>query len=115
MSCAEEKCNSEVSIDKAIQIATKAAQKKRYNVQTADIEILKVKKKLERGPIRVFCVIRQFQKEKQNLLFKKDFWIVYFYPKGNLERPHILGGDYCVIVDLYSGDVLAELGTGGPR
>ena len=110
VSCSGGKYNSEVSIDKAIQIATNAAQKKQYNVQKADIEILKVKKKLERGPIRLVLLINllPFPKEKLNLLFEKEFWIVYFYPKGNLERPHILGGDYLVIVDLYSGEVLAE-------
>jgi hypothetical protein len=107
VSCAEEKHNSEISVDKAIQIAKSEAHKRKYTTLMTGIEVLIVKKKYANGPIRMSWLIHHCTEEKLNILLKKEFWIIYFYPKEQMERPHLLGGDFFVAVDLYSGKVLA--------
>ena len=97
--------NKEIAYDKAIQIAKDSAKSNNYDVSSSDIEIIKFKRGLEKGPIRLVWLMRSFPIER-NLLFKKEFWVVYFYPEGQLEKPDTLGGDFCVLVDLYSGEVL---------
>ena len=97
----------EISPSEAINIAIDVAKKQNFNVNNRDIEVLKVKGKIERGPIRLVWLIRYFPREERNILFNNEYWIVYFYPKGGLEQPHILGGEFCALVELHSGDVLA--------
>lgn len=96
---------NEIVCDSAIKIANDFAKRNNYDVSNSDIEIIKLKKGLERGPIRLVGLMRSFPIE-MDLLFKKEFWVVFFYPKGQLEKPDTLGGDFCVLVDLYSGEVL---------
>jgi len=100
---------SEVTVEDAIRIALKVAEKKKYNTEPTDIEVMKVKKSIERGPIRLVWLLRYFQKEEEKTILENEFWIVYFYPKGLLEDPRYLGGEFCVLVELYSGKVLTVL------
>ena len=98
----------EITSKNAIDIAIKSAEKKKYDTKIRSVEVLKVKKHEERGPIRLSWLIRYFPIEERDIIFKNEFWIVYFYPKGTLESPRILGGEYCVLVELYSGEVLSS-------
>ena len=103
--------NLEVSPEDAIQIATKVAEQKKYDLKKADVEVLKVKKGIERGPFRLAILLLYFQKEEKQQILENEFWIVYFYPKGQLENPRFLGGSFCVLIELYSGEVMESFFT----
>lgn len=96
----------EISMDDAIRIANDLANTVNYNTTTADIEVLKVKNGKERGPIRLVWLMRYLSKDELPILLTNDFFIIYFYPKGLLEGRKILGGGFCALVELYSGNVL---------
>ena len=106
ISCSKEKDRTELTVGNAIQIATKFVEKKDFDTKTTDVEVMKVKKGLERGPMRMVLLLPKFPKEKSQIIFNSEFWVVYFYPKGTLEKRGILGGDFIVLVDLYSGDII---------
>lgn len=97
------KPKTEVKIDEAIRIATVSAEKSNYKVNSMFIEHLKFKDKFEKGPIRLNWLVRTFSPDVAANFAKNDFWVVYFYPKDR----NLLGGDYYVLVDLYSGNVIA--------
>lgn len=90
----------------AIRIATDTAVANKFSTKQTKIEIIKVTKGVERGPIRFVWLINNFPKEDIQILLKREFWIVFFYPKGLLDGNLMLGGGFCVLVDLYSGEVL---------
>ena len=104
-----EKSAIEVPAKEAIRIASKIAKEKKFAVDLSDIEILKVKNGNEKGPIRLVWLMRYYAREEWNMFFKKDFWIIYFYPKGELEKPRTVHGEFCVLVELYSGQVLSAI------
>jgi len=99
---------SDISVDKAIQIAVTEAEKNHFDTKISDVEVLKVKKGIERGPIRIVSIMRYFPKERMKIILDNDYWIIFFYPKGNLDHPHILGGEYTVLVELHTGNILAS-------
>lgn len=105
-SACEGKDKVEVPVENAIKIAAAIAKKKKYDTESADIEVMKVKKGIERGPIRLVWLMQYFPKEERKILFENEFWIVYFYPKGDLEKSTVLDGEFCALVELYSGKVL---------
>jgi len=109
LSCSKEPSKTEITITNAIRIATNFADKKKFNTQNADVEIVKVKKGLERGSITLTWLVTQFPRATALQVINNEFWVVYFYPKGQLESANTLGGDFCVLVDLYSGDVIESL------
>lgn len=104
--CNQKQGKSEITAESAIEIASKAAKSKGYNSNNTDIEILKVKNKLERGPLRLVCLVQHFPKELTQYILNNEYWVVYFYPKGQLERANMLGGDFLTMIDLYSGKVI---------
>src|ERR1700690_3637091 len=85
-SCATKSEQSELTVDQAIRIAAKEAARKNYDSTKADIEVLKVKKGIERGPIRMVALIRIFPPEMSKAVISKEYWVIYFYPKGSLEK-----------------------------
>ena len=100
---ATEPTSIEITNDKAIEIAANAANSQGYNAKNSDVEVLKVKKGIERGPFRIVAISRFFPIET---VLNNEFWVVYFYPKGQLEKPTILGGDFTALIDLHTGEVL---------
>ena len=98
--------SSEISADYAIHITRELAKNNNYDTSNVDIEILKVKNGPERGPIRLVWLINYIPKDEFQALTGSEFWVVYFYPKGALERPGRLGGGFCALIELYSGKVL---------
>jgi hypothetical protein len=107
-SCAKEKAKSEITVDQAISVAANEAAKKNFDTNNADIEVLKVKKGLERGPIRMVTLIRLFPREMAAVVINKEYWVIFFYPKGQMEKADTLGGDFTTLVDLHSGEVIAS-------
>lgn len=97
----------EIAAKDAIAIAKAEATKKGYESSAKDIEVIAVRKGIEKGPIRLSWLIRYFPANERDFILRNEFWIVYFYPKGQLEDPHILGGEFCALVDLHSSEVLA--------
>ena len=108
VSCSKRDDRSEISVDKAIQIAVENAQKNKFDTKESDMEVLKVKRGIERGPLRILSIARYFPEEKLKILLENEYWIIFFYPKGNLDNPRYLGGEFTVLVELYSGKVLAS-------
>ena len=106
ISCSREKDRTELTVKNAIQIATKFAGKNNFHTKTTDVEVMKVKKGIERGPMRMVLLLPKFPRDKSQIIFNSEFWVVYFYPKGTLENRGILGGDFIILVDLYSGDII---------
>jgi hypothetical protein len=98
----------EVKIDQAISIAIELAKKDNYNTEIADVEVLRFKGDLEKGPIRAVLISDYFFGMELEGLLQKDFWLIYLYPRGQLESPRFLGGDFYAFIDLYSGEVLAS-------
>lgn len=96
---------NEISIDKAIAIASDVAAKSTFDVKKTDVEILRVKNGIEKGPLRIVLLSR-LSPEIFKIAIKNEFFVVYFYPKDQLKKGNILGGDFTVFVDLYSGEVL---------
>lgn len=90
----------------AIRIASISAAKDNFSIEQKDVEVLKVQNGLERGPIRFVWLMKYFLKEDIEILLQKEFWIIFFYPKGLLDGNKVLGGGFCALVDLYSGEVL---------
>lgn len=103
------KGTDEISANNAISLAKKVASESKFDISNTDIEVLKVKKGLERGPFRFAMIMRVAPKETWQGLLDKDFWIVFFYPKGQLENADTLGGDFITIIDLHSGKTLAYI------
>lgn len=87
------KQGDEISSDEAIKCAVKEASRQNYETNNTDIEILKVKKGLERGPIRMVTLFRQFGRDMATAIATREYWVIYFYPKGGMEKdgPKILG------------------------
>ena len=108
VSCSKRDDKSEIGVDKAIEIAAKEAEKNKFDPKTSDIEVLKVKKGIERGPLRIMSIARYFPKERLKIILDNEYWIIFFYPKGNLDNPRYLDGEYTVLVELHSGNVLAS-------
>lgn len=108
--CAKKNEGGELSVDEAIKFAVKEASRKKYDTSNTDIEILKVKKGMERGPIRMVTLFREFGPDMATAVATREYWVIYFYPKGSLEKdgPKILGGDFTALVDLRSGDIIAS-------
>ena len=107
-SCSKNKDKSEITVEQAIQIAVKNATEKKFDTKNADIEVLKVKNGVEKGPLRILSIIRFFPGEKRKIIIDNEYWIIFFYPKGTLEKPDSLGGDFTVLIDLHSGKILAS-------
>lgn len=64
----------EVTVEKAIKTASKEARRNGYDIDNADIEVLKVKKPLESGPIRFAYLIRSsMSREKWLEMFDREF------------------------------------------
>ncbi len=99
------KQRTEITADEAIRIAAAHARTKNFETDSTDIEVLKVKKGIERGPIRLLSVVRYFPKD---MILNNEYWIVLFYPKGMLEKSDHLGGDFTALVDLHSGKILGS-------
>lgn len=107
------KQNNELSIDDAVSIAKRVVTSKNIDVGKFDVEALKVKSKYEKGPIRLTFVARFFPKEKYKWLLDNEYWIVYFYSKGGLDKPDRLGGEeFYVLVDLHTGKVIGSFKLG---
>lgn len=106
VSCVDKNINGELSANDAIKIATNEAIRNKFDTSNSEIEILKVKGKYERGPLRYLSVMRFIPKEKRKELLTNEYWIVFFYPKGQLENTMSLGGEFYVLVDLHSGKIL---------
>lgn len=100
-----------LDVNEAIKIAKRWASKNNYDYDQADIEILKVGKGTARGPVRFGWLSRYFSGKEIDSLIQKEFWIVYFYPKGLMEGKGTLGGGFCAIIDLYSGEVLSSFSS----
>ena len=100
--CSQRMERSEISADKAIQVARSLAETKKYNLKEMETEIIKCKDGIEKGPVRINWLFYHFRDETPRVI-KNDFWIVYLYPKSRT----MLGGDFTVLVDLYNSDVLA--------
>lgn len=98
-----------MTADQAIKLATDEAKKRNYDTRQSDIEVLKVKKGMERGPIRVVTLVRLFPKDLAPVLMKNEFWVVLFYPKGELEKPGTSGGDFIALIDLRTGKIIKSL------
>lgn len=105
VSCSQERVKSEIAVENAIKIATNIAKSENYNTQDAAVEVIKYKKGIEAGPIRTIMLFQTFSKEEAPKLINNEFWMIYFYPK----KRTVLGGDFCVLVDLYSGKVLGAI------
>ena len=108
--CEKKNNSGELSVEEAIKFAVKDAAQKKYDTSNTEIEILKVKKGMERGPIRMVTLFRTFGPDMATAVATKEYWVVYFYPKGTMEKdgPKILGGDFTALVDLHSGDIIAS-------
>lgn len=106
ISCAVNNANAEIASEEAIRIAADAAKKHNFDTSLADVELMKVKNGVERGPLRIVWLVRSYPKEISSKLLKEEFWVVYFYPKGQLENATILGGDFTTFIDLHSGKVI---------
>lgn len=92
---------------KAIKIAIDVASKNEYNTENIDIEILKVTDGYDRGPVRLSWVImRLSSKEAVERILNSKFWIVYFYPKDAFKHGGTLGGGFCSLVDMNTGEVI---------
>ncbi|MBM9614086.1 hypothetical protein JWJ90_07275 [Desulfobulbus rhabdoformis] len=92
---------------KAIEIAASVAVDNSYDITGQDVEILKVSDRFDRGPIRLSWVIaRLSSKDEVRRILKSNFWIIYFYPKNFLEGSGMLGGGFCSIIDMDTGEVL---------
>lgn len=106
-SCNRYKQTGEVSVDDAVSIATTVAKSKNLDVGKLDVEALKVKNNYEKGPMRLAIVVRFFPKDKYKWLLDNEYWIVYFYSKGALDKPEHFGGkEFYVLVDLHTGKVI---------
>lgn len=103
------KSETELTASQAIKIASIFTTKNKYDATKVDVEAIKVTKGTERGPIRLLWLLRYFSGDEVDTILKNEFWIVYFYPKGFLEDRTLLGGGFCVLVDLYSGKILFSL------
>lgn len=98
---------NEVTTDQAIQIAVAAAEAKDFDTKETVVEVLKVKKGPERGPMRMVWLVRTFPKSMSDKVLHKDFWVIYLYPKGTMEgSAHTLGGDFTAFIDLYNGSII---------
>lgn len=98
---------NELQADDAILIAIQTAKASNFNISKSDIEAIRVKDGYEKGPMRLVSIIRYFPKEKHKSLLSNEYWIVYFYPKGTLEKPGLLGGgEFYVLIELHTGKVL---------
>lgn len=105
VSCSREKDKSEITVEKAIHVATNIAASKNYDTQNTAIEVIKYKKEIEKGPIRTMWLFQTFPKDEAPKLMNNEFWLVYFYPK----KTTVIGGDFCVLVDLYTGKVISSI------
>ena len=53
-------------------------------------------------------LIRLFPREMAAVVINKEYWVIFFYPKGQMEKADTLGGDFTTLVDLHSGEVIAS-------
>ena len=99
-----------ISQEEAVRISKIDAIANRYNPDNKEIEILKVKLGTERGPIRLSWIIRRLSsKDDIKMILHREFWIIYFYPKGALdshENIGALGEGFCSLVDMHTGNVI---------
>lgn len=96
-----------ISQDEAIRIASKVANQNGYNTDDKDIEILRVADGVERGPVRMSWVItRLSSKDEVKKILNSKFWIIYFYPQNAFEGGGILGGGFCSLIDMTTGEVI---------
>jgi len=100
---------ADISVEQAIKVATKEAARNKFDTSKTDIEVLKVKKGLEKGPIRMVTLVRHFPKDMATAVISREYWVVYFYPKGQMEKADTLGGDFITLIDLHSGEVISTL------
>lgn len=103
------KDRTEITPSRAVEIALDIAKEKRVVIKGKNIEIVRVKRGLERGPVRLSWLLRYFPYSHRKNVLENEFWIVYFYPKGQLNEPRtagILDGEFCVLIELYSGVIL---------
>ena len=54
-------------------------------------------------------LVRHFPKEMARTVISKEYWVVYFYPMGQMEKADTLGGDFTTLIDLHSGEVIFSL------
>lgn len=101
--------SAEISSNEAIKIASSFAANQKYNLSNIDTEIIKYKTGVEKGPIRLVWLAMQFPKDKVKELANRDFWLVYFYPKGQLTKGNTLGGDFCTLIDIHSGEIVGYI------
>lgn len=104
VACSGRAEKTEIPVEKAIQVAKNyaASQKYSWKEETA-VEVIKIKNGVEQGPLRITLLMNSFPRDKVPEFVKKELWFVYIYPK----KGSVLGGDYCVLVDLYTGGVIA--------
>jgi len=102
-----EDIKKEVSQERAIQIALDAAKKESFDVNGKDVEVLRFKSGLERGPMRIVWLRRTIPTTIAEKIEDKEFWVVYLYPYGAMIVPSPLGGDFTAFIDLYDGSVLS--------
>lgn len=104
LGCAKKNQGGELSVDEAIKFAAEEASRKKYDTSQKDIEILKVKKGMERGPIRLATLLQTFGPDMATVVATREYWVIYFYPRGT----GILGGDFTALVDLHSGEIITS-------
>lgn len=98
----------EITAKQAIEIAkSHALSVYNYNAENVDVEVLRVKKGVERGPIRILWLMHTMLHEDPKVYWDRDFWVVYLYTKNLLNNPTVLGGSFVALVDLYTGEVFA--------
>jgi hypothetical protein len=107
--CSKNNEQTDLTADQAIKIARNEANRKNYDTKNCDIEILRVKKGVEKGPIRLITLFQSFPRDLAPVIAKGEFWVIYFYPKGELEKAHTLGGDFITLLDLHSGKVIEAI------
>jgi hypothetical protein len=98
--------DAELDQENVITIATNFVKQHGYSISDTEVELLRVKDGLEKGPLRVVWLRRSFGLTPDTSLFEREFWVVYFYPKGQLKKPDMLDGDFCVFIDLYTGEII---------
>lgn len=104
VACSPQAQKAEIPVEKAIQIAKNYAASQKHNSQEETaVEVLKIKNGVEQGPLRTSLLMQSFPRDQVPKFAKRELWFVYIYPKKN----SIIGGDYCVLVDLHNGEVIA--------
>ena len=99
-----------ISQEEAVRISKMDAIANKFNLDNTELEVLKVKSGIEKGPMRLSLIIRRLSsKDDAKMILHREFWIIYFYPKGALDRLEntgVLGSGFCSLVDLHTGKII---------